>query len=207
MRNYKVVLVATTTVLAVLSYHIAEAFLFGVTVQNPAGTTIAGANPTQTSSLLGLGFLTAALGTAFASLLGVGRTPATTTVIQGGRRKRQIANVNEILGEDDIQLINVVLEQLDATDCFQRMLCDMAATSDGSKEFSQTANNIMKFVHLSEKVPMTSLMAEKGLSMLNKSILLGQRVKKEEICETVYNNCPMSGQQMDKAFSVFGPKY
>lgn len=192
------------TALTVLSCTIAEAFLFGVNLTNTAGTTIAGANPNQTAGILGLGFLTAALGAAIASALGVGRTPATTTVIRGrptrsrfrGRRSTPAELINEIFDDGDILLVNQVVSQLDETHCFHRLMCDMAAS--GPEKFGNQSANIMTFVKFSEKVPMTSRSAEGGMLKLQRAILFGERVKSVETCEQVYSNCPISGAQMDK---------
>jgi len=196
------------TALTVLSCSIAEAFLFGVNLTDGAGTTIAGANPNQTAGILGLGFLTAALGAAVASALGVGRTPATTTVIRGtrrptrfrGRRETPADLINEILDDVDILLVNQVVSQLDETDCFHRLMCDMAAS--GAEGFGKQSANIMTFVKFSDKVPMTSPLAEKGLLKLNRAILFGERVKSVETCERVYSNCPISGAHMDKLMTL-----
>jgi len=178
-------------VLAAAGVAVSEALFFGVSIQGTGGNTIAAANPVQTAAI---GFFAAALG-----LLTLDFLRPQTAGRRGKRSAPQDTSTNSLLDEADIELLNSVFTRLDETDCYHRLVCDIAASGDNSNYASASIIDLIKF---SLDVPMTSVPAEKGLLKLNRSVLFGERVKDVETCERVFSNCPHSGSDLDKLIAL-----
>lgn len=165
----------------------AEAIFFGVSVTGTGGNTIVSANPLQTAAA---GFLAAALGLLTLDFL---RRPN-----NGKRSAPDQPLQNELLDDGDIQLLNYVFTQLDQTDCYHRLVCDIAASGPDNYKSSASIVALIKF---SENAPISSLSAKKGLLKLNRSFLYGEQTKSVETCEQVFT-CPHSGVELDRLIAV-----
>merc|ERR1712142_521135 len=181
--------------LALVSPAPTTAFFFGVQLTNPAGGVIGATNPTQTGILAGLGLAGATLG-ALGVANALNNRPATTTVVRRprykyrgryrnyrrGKRQAPAAQQNldasaEVdVGEIVESTLNVIATN-DLEGCFQRLFCDISAKPSGFER----------------DLPIVSGVAQRLMEAFD----MGSNLRSVDSCETKYQQCQWTGEQMD----------
>jgi len=197
-------------ILALASPAPTTAFFFGVQLTNPAGGVIGATNPTQTGILAGLGLAGATLG-ALGVANALNNRPATTTVVRRPRYKyrgryrnyrrgkRQAAAAQQNLdasaevdvGEIVESTLNVIATN-DLEGCFQRLFCDISAKPSGFERDLP----IVAGVRLAESLDLSPT-ASGVAQRLMEAFDMGSNLRSVDSCETKYQQCQWTGEQMD----------
>jgi len=183
------------------------AFFFGLQLTNPAGGVIGATNPTQTGILAGLGLAAGTLG-ALGVANALNNRPATTTVVRrprykgrgryrnyrrGKRQAEQDLEVTEEINVSEVMESTLsVIKNNGLEGCFQRLFCDISAKPSGFERDLP----IVAGVRLAESLdlsPEASGVAQRLMDAFD----VGSNLRNVDSCETRFNQCQWTGQQMD----------
>jgi len=190
---------------------ISQAFLFGVTLTDAAGLTLAAANPAQTGVIITVGVLGAALAFAAGSLLaqapgfqnpellGIPLNRKDVAKFLGFKRrgkrdaKQDVADIDGVFDSifGDIHKSNI-------EGCFQRLVCDIAARPANYQKHVP----IVKGLELMQTHALTSD-ASSVSRKLYEAVRFGQNSSDDVACEMTFNNCHWSGPQMNQVMEKF----
>jgi len=200
---------------------ITNAFLFGVTLTNAAGTAIAAANPAQTAGIIGLGVLGTALGAAGLAALQP-RAP-TVTVIPGrrrpktrgrgrryrGRRQALFGGADSVTNDGLTEAFNEIFLEIEKKvmdGCFQRLICDISARPEEFKDEEGKSFQLISAIEIATlfKLQPKAMAVAKKISAARK---IGEAAGDVRACEVTFKKCPWTGTKMQEAIQEFQAKY
>jgi len=185
---------------------ISNAFFFGITVTSTTGATLLAANAAAVGTIATVGIAGAALaGLAAAALSRPPPAPATTTVVRqptktyktyhhrGRRAAPVIVEVTEQNTDAVYDMIFADLAKQKMVGCFQRLVCDIAASPN---TFHQRNLPILEGVKLAEELELSPRGHAVSLQ-LREALESGSGHRNVEKCEVQYK-CQFNGAVMDQ---------
>lgn len=210
MRNRQLWFSSVVALLLALVSRPIAAFFFGVQVTNPAGGVIGATDPATTGLLAGLGLaagtlgalgLGAALNNQRPSVQVVTRRPTQNYYHHNNRYryyrrkgKRQAESEN-LEGTDTREVIEATLQLISRNNlegCFQRLFCDIAAKPSGFERDLP----IVAGVRLAKKLDLNPEVTDMSTRLLD-AFNAGGDLKTVESCESKFDQCAWTGQEMD----------
>jgi len=181
---------------------LSSAFLFGVTLTNTAGATLLALNPTAVGTLATVGVAGAAL--AGLGALALARPPRrqTTRVVKTSTRRRpkyrhrgrrDSAAATSVVDSEVYDAIFVDLAENKVDGCFQRLVCDIAASPAGFEKNLPILNG----VQLAGELTLSPLGRDVADQLL-KAMQFGSDLKSQADCEAVFNRCDWTGADMER---------
>jgi len=186
------------------------AFFFGVQLTNPAGGVIAATDPTATGVLAGLGLAAGTLGALGVANALNNRQPTTTVVrrprykyrgryrnYRRGKRQATVAQQDlEAVEEIDMsEVLEATLNAISANGlegCFQRLFCDISAKPSGFERDLP----VVAGVRLAESLDISPKANDVAQRLMN-AFDVGSGLRNINSCETRFNQCKWTGEQMD----------
>ena len=106
---------------------------------------------------------------------------------------------NSVVGTDQLELLDLVFNQPEQSECYERLTCDMMAA--GQTGFGSKTSRLFRLIEVANEAPL-STGAELGLWKIKNAAAIGQQMKEAGSCRQVYSRCPYTSEQMDLIISA-----
>jgi len=184
---------------AVVLPALSSAFFFGLTLTNTAGATLLALNPTALGTLATVGIAGAALAGLAGAALALPPRPAPAPAPKPTRTYRKYHHrgrrdsATPVVDSQVYDAIFVDLAENKVDGCFQRLVCDIAASPVGFEHNLP----ILDGVRLAGEMDLSPVGSAVANGLL-KALQFGSDLKNEAECEAVFNQCEWTGADMDR---------